>query len=92
MKYLAIALGSFVLGGCAIPTISTDFDPDYRRMSSRTGTRIQGTNDLPRNWMDVPHNMRYADRQWLEDLIAEQRQLVPSSPRGCSVGSRCTGR
>lgn len=92
MRTLALAIGTVLLSGCAIPTISTDFDPEYRRVHARTGTRIPGTNDLPRSWHDVPHNMRYADRQWLEDLIAEQRQLVPSSARGCSPGSRCTGR
>jgi hypothetical protein len=92
MKMLAIAIGSMVLGGCAIPTISTDLDPNYRRMAARTGTHFKGTNDLPRSWQDVPHNVRYADRQWLEDIIDEQRQLVPSSSRACSVGSRCTGR
>jgi hypothetical protein len=92
MKTLAIAIGAVLLGGCAIPTISTDFDPNYRRMHARTGTRIAGTNDLPRSWLDVPQNVRYADRQWLEDIIAEQRQLVPTASRACSIGSRCTGR
>lgn len=93
MKNLAIAaVCSTLLAGCAIPTISTDFDPNYGRRHAKTGTLIRGKSDLPRSWQDVPHNVRYADRQWLEDLIDEQRQLVPSASRACSVGSRCTGR
>lgn len=92
MKHLAITLGAFVLGGCAIPTISTDFDPNYQRMTARTGSRIAGTSDLPRNWQDIPQNVRYADRVWLEDLIDKQRQLVPTASHQCSQGSRCTGR
>ena len=92
MKTLALAMAAVLLGGCALPTISTDFDPNHRRMSARTGSRIAGTSDLPRSWMAIPQNVRYADRQWLEDLIDEQRQLVPTASRACSVGSRCTGR
>lgn len=92
MRYLAIAFGSIVLSGCALPTISTDFDPNYARRHAKTGTLIRGTSDLPRSWQDVPHNMRYADRQWLEDLIDVQRQLAPPGSRQCSPGSRCTGR
>jgi hypothetical protein len=95
MKTIAIAaLSSTLLAGCGIqiPTISTDFDPNYGRRYAKTGTHLRGPSDLPRTWQDVPHNMRYADRQWLEDLIDEQRQLVPSGARGCTVGSRCTGR
>jgi hypothetical protein len=91
-RLAAISICALLLSGCAIPTISTDFDPSYRRMHARTGTRIQGTNDLPRSWQDVPHNLRYADQRWLRDIIDEQRQLVPTAPRGCSPGSRCTGR
>ena len=91
-RLAAISISALLISGCAVPTISTDFDPNYRRMASRTGTRIQGTNDLPRNWQDIPQNVRYADRVWLEDLIDKQRMLVPSSPTGCSPGSRCTGR
>jgi hypothetical protein len=83
---------ALVLSGCGItlPTISTDFDPNYARRHARTGTLFRASNDLPRSWRDT--NLRYADRQWLEDLIDEQRQLVPAGPRGCSPGSRCTGR
>ena len=93
MKRLALAVAcSTVLAGCAIPTISTDFDPNYRRTMAKTGTLMRVTSDLPRTWQDVPHNMRYADRQWFEDLIDKQRQLVPTSNTACSVGSRCTGR
>jgi hypothetical protein len=93
MARLALAFAcALLLAGCALPTISTDFDPNYRQRYAKTGTLLRGTNDLPRSWQDVPQNIRYADRQWLEDLIAEQRQLVPSTPRGCSPGSRCTGR
>lgn len=95
MRNLAIAaICSTLLAGCGLqlPIVSTDFDPGYRRMSAKTGTLIRGRTDLPRTWMDVPHNVRYADRQWLEDLIDEQRQLVPTASRACSVGSRCTGR
>lgn len=92
MARLAIVSICALLSGCAFPTISTDFDPDSRRMTSRTGSRIAGTSDLPRSWQDVPHNMRYADRQWLEDLIDVQRQLAPPGSHQCSPGSRCTGR
>jgi len=91
MKNIVIAaLGAAVLGGCALPTISTDFDPNFSRRHAKTGTLFRSTSDLPRSWQDT--NLRYADRQWLEDIIDEQRQLVPSSSRGCSPGSRCTGR
>ena len=89
-RTLLAAASLLVLGGCALPTISTDFDPNYARRSARTGTLFRATNDLPRSWHDT--NLRYADRQWLEDIISEQRQLVPTNPRGCSPGSRCTGR
>jgi hypothetical protein len=89
-RLATLSVCALLLSGCAIPTISTDFDPEARRMMARTGSRISGTSDLPRSWRDT--NLRYADRQWLEDLIDEQRQLVPSSSRGCSAGSRCTGR
>ena len=93
MNRLALlAACSTLLAGCAIPTISTEFDPNYRRTMSKTGTLMKVTSDLPRTWQDVPHNMRYADRQWLEDLIDVQRQLVPTGGGGCTVGSRCTGR
>jgi hypothetical protein len=93
-KIAFAAICCAALAGCGIqlPTISTDFDPNYGRRHARTGTLLRGTNDLPRNWQDVPQNVRYADRQWLEDLIDEQRQLVASPSRGCSAGSRCTGR
>ena len=93
MKRIAIAATlSVLLTGCGIqlPTVSTDFDPNYMRRHAKTGTLFRSTSDLPRSWQDT--NLRYADRQWLEDLIDEQRQLVPAGPRGCSPGSRCTGR
>ena len=90
-RTLALAIAAVLLGGCAIPTISTDFDPNYVRRNARTGTMFRATSDLPRSWQDT--NLRYADRQWLEDLIAEQRQFGVAAGAGpCSVGSRCTGR
>ena len=96
MKRIAIVAAlSAVLAGCGIqlPTVSTDFDPNYARRHAKTGTLFRGTSDMPRNWQDVPQNVRYADRQWLEDVIDEQRQLVGTSSRGaCSPGARCTGR
>ena len=90
-KAAVFSICAALLGGCAnFPTISTDFDPNYSRRHAKTGTLFRSTSDLPRSWQDT--NLRYADRQWLEDIIDEQRQLVPSSARGCSPGSRCTGR
>ena len=91
MKRFALVACCLALAGCAnFPTISTDFDPNLSRRHAKTGTLFRSTSDLPRSWRDT--NLRYADRQWLEDLIDEQRQLVPGGPRGCSPGTRCTGR
>ena len=93
MKKLAIAaVCSTIMTGCGIqlPTVSTEFDPNYSRRHAKTGTLFRSTSDLPRSWQDT--NLRYADRQWLEDLIDEQRQLAPSNSGRCSVGSRWTGR
>jgi hypothetical protein len=91
MARVAIAVASaLLLSGCAIPTVSTDFDPNYMRRHAKTGTLFRSTSDLPRSWQDT--NLRYADERWFRDVIDEQRQLVPGGSRGCSPGSRCTGR
>jgi hypothetical protein len=89
-RLAAISICALLLSGCAIPTISTDFDPNYMRKNARTGTLFRATSDMPRSWQDT--NLRYADERWFRDIIDEQRQLVPTAPRGCSPGSRCTGR
>jgi hypothetical protein len=72
MNRLFIVAGcALALAGCAVPTISTDFDPSTTRKVKRTGTNFAGTTDLPRKWGD--NELKYMGQEETENLVRRQR-------------------
>jgi hypothetical protein len=74
IKTLIAAACLLALTGCALPVISTDFDPTTTRKMKRTGTNFAGTTDLPRKWGDT--ELKYMGREEAENLVRRQRALA----------------
>jgi hypothetical protein len=72
MRLILVATScALALAGCAVPTISTDFDPGTLRKVKRTGTNFAGTTDLPRKWGDT--ELKYMGQEETENLVRRQR-------------------
>jgi hypothetical protein len=72
-KAAMAAASLLALAGCALPLISTEYDPGKAHKYKRTGTNFPATTDLPRDWKET--DLKYMDKDASEDLVRRQRAL-----------------